>query len=91
MAEDRPYYVLSFDFAKAFDKTLHHSVIDGITALGIHDVALTWFVSYLSDRTFCIRLGDNFFAPIDVTSSVIQGYLSWGQFFMIFLLTRYCE
>lgn len=57
------YDLISFDYAKAFDKAPH----------AIDCVALVWLASFLADRTFCARVGNHYSSTAKVTSSIIQG------------------
>ena len=68
-----PYDILSFDFAKAFDKAPHHYVIEAATSFGICGKALEWLSSFLTCRTFRMRVGDVLSVSVNVTSGVIQG------------------
>ena len=68
-----PYDILSFDFAKAFDKAPHYYVIETATFFGICSKALEWLACFLTCRTFRVRVGNALSASVDVTSGVIQG------------------
>ena len=60
ISNGHPYDIISFDFAKAFDKAPHDKVVNAIAALGIKGRALEWLSSFLAPTA-------------DVTSGVIQG------------------
>ena len=68
-----PYEILSFDFAKAFDKASHRYVIEAATSFGICGKALEWLSSLSTCRTFRVRVGDALSVSVDVTSGIIQG------------------
>ena len=73
ISDGHPYDIISFDFAKAFDKAPHDKVVNAIAALGIIGRALEWLSSFLAGRTFSVRVGDSLSPTADVTSGVIQG------------------
>ena len=73
ISDGHPYDIISFDFAKAFDKAPHDKVVNAIAALGIKGRALEWLSSFLAGRTFSVRVGDSLSPTADVTSGVIQG------------------
>ena len=67
------YDILSFDFAKAFDRVQHSQVISSAADLGIEGRALTWLSSFISGRTFQVRIGNALYDLATVQSGVIQG------------------
>jgi hypothetical protein len=46
-----------FDFARAFDTVLPSYVLDCLISTGIHGHLLQYFRSFLSPRTFQVRIG----------------------------------
>ena len=80
-----PYDILSFDFAKAFDKAPHRYVIEASTFFGICCKALEWLSSFLTYRTFRVRVGDALSVSVDVTSNVIQGSTLGSVLYGIFI------
>jgi ribonuclease P/MRP protein subunit RPP40 len=73
VSQHHPYDILSFDFAKAFDKAPHKLVISSLAQHGIEGKALDWLVSFLTGRTFRVRVGECYSRAADVSSGVIQG------------------
>ena len=51
----------------------HRYVIESATSIGICGKALEWLSSFLTCRTFLVRVGDALSVPDDVTFSIIQG------------------
>ena len=68
-----PFDIISFDFVKAFNKVPHHSVISALMNIGIRETALRWFSSFLTGRTFCVRIEQEYSIRSDVISGVVQG------------------
>ena len=57
------------DLSSAFDTVDHNVLISRLkNYVGISDVALDWFISYLSNRSFSVVLGD-------VSSSCARNYV----------------
>ena len=65
--------VLSIDFAKAFDKIPHASIIDAALRFHLPAQAITWISSFLSDRQQRVRFGETFSCWSTITSGVPQG------------------
>ncbi|CAB0037300.1 unnamed protein product [Trichogramma brassicae] len=66
--------LVSFDFSKAFDTIDHTILIRKLICAGCSDGAIEWFLSYLGDRSVCVRLEDGTHTePRAVTSAIIPG------------------
>jgi len=62
------------DLSAAFDTIDHSILLHRLSAwFGIHNSALSWFQSYLSDRTFCVSAGNTKSLHTPVTCGVPQG------------------
>ena len=74
MDEGRVTALTLLDLSAAFD-TLDHSSITNLvsTWYGIDDIALDWFVSYLSDHKQKEKLMDCLSSPAEVACGVPQG------------------
>ena len=58
--------MIILDLQKAFDTVNHKILINKLKALGLNQIAINWFVSYLRDReqivdTYKCRLCDSHF------------------------------
>ena len=67
------YIILTFDFTEAFDKVQYSHVISSAADLSIEGRALKWVSSFLSGRTFQVRIGNILSELATVESGVIQG------------------
>jgi ribonuclease P/MRP protein subunit RPP40 len=61
--------VLYLDFSKAFDRVPKRQ----LQHLGISGNLLAWINAFLSERTFCVRVGESYSLPVRVHSGVPQG------------------
>jgi len=58
------------DFAKAFDRVNHHTLLSVLSHLGFGESLMSWFRSYLSERKQLVKICSS---PTNVTSGVPQG------------------
>ncbi|KAH0820961.1 hypothetical protein GEV33_001830 [Tenebrio molitor] len=65
--------VLYLDFSKAFDRVPKRRLISKLQHLGISGNLLAWINAFLSERTFCVRVGESYSRPVRVHSGVPQG------------------
>ena len=73
MTSKQVYDLIAFDFAKAFDKAPHASVIKAAANHSINNTALVWLISFLPDRTLCVRVSNHYSGNAKVMSGVVQG------------------
>ena len=59
-ATGHAYDIISFDFAKAFDKAPLDAVINALSEYGICETPLKWFISFLTGRTQQVRVGESY-------------------------------
>ena len=69
------------DLSAAFD-TVDHAILIGTH--GIRDVALKWFISYLSDRTQRVVIGKNSSSLMALDSGVPQGSVLGPLLFLLY-------
>uniref|UniRef100_A0A8C5WCG1 Reverse transcriptase domain-containing protein n=1 Tax=Leptobrachium leishanense TaxID=445787 RepID=A0A8C5WCG1_9ANUR len=73
------------DFAKAFDTVDHGILLQKLKNSGIGDSTLTWFQSYVSDRSQYVSISDSTSLPLLVTCGVPQGSKLGALLFTIFI------
>ena len=61
------------DLKKAFDVCSHEILLGKLEKMGIQNVALKWFKSYLSDRTQQVDINGCLSSSLSIDISVIQG------------------
>jgi hypothetical protein len=61
------------DLSKAFDTLSHHRLINFLSVHGINHGFLQWLCSYLSSRTMCVKISNNFGPIVKIPSGVPQG------------------
>ena len=65
--------IIYFDFSKAFDTVPHSNLLYKLRNFGIDGVLYNWISDYLSERTFQVKVQNNFSSKKLVTSGVPQG------------------
>ena len=67
--------VIFLDFKKAFDTISHKKLTDKLEKMGMDNVTLAWFNSYLSQRLECVKVNNN---VSDLLPSSILGPILFG-------------
>lgn len=75
------------DLTAAFD-TVHHEILLARLEqwVGVKGIALEWFRSYLTDRSFCVRLDGSMSTTAPLLHGVPQGSILGSVLFSLYLL-----
>ena len=80
-------YVSLLDCSTAFDLVDHNILLHHLqTRLGITDLALLWFKSYLSDQTQCVNISADHSSPQQLECGIPQGSVLGPVLFSIYTL-----
>ena len=77
--------VILLDFAKAFDKVNHSSLVKKLDHYGIRNSLLSWITCFLSDRTQHVIMDGSLSSPASVQSGVPQGTVLGPLLFLIYI------
>ena len=77
--------MVMIDLQKAFDTVNHSLLSDKLQALGLNNVSVSWFDSYLANRTQKVDINGTFSKPRMVPCGVPQGYLLGPLLFLIYV------
>ena len=73
------------DLSKAFDKLQHHRLINYLSARGLDHGFLSWLLSYLQHRSFCVKICNRLGPVVEIHSGVPQGSVLGPFLFAAFM------
>ncbi|XP_072016559.1 uncharacterized protein [Amphiura filiformis] len=85
MEERKATGIVFLDLRKAFDTVNHDLLLKKLYGIGIRDMELTWFTSYLKERTQATAIGGTLSDQKCITIGVPQGTILGPLLFSIFV------
>ena len=85
MHKDELTGVLIIDLCKAFDLVDHSLLLHKLDIYRCNEDAVTWFTSYLSERTHRVDINGQISIPLDNKSGVHTKFNSWAIFLIVFI------
>ena len=77
--------VMFIDFCKAFDMVDHTILLEKLKLYNLSQDSLSWFTSYLSNRTQQVKYKSKLSEPLHVTYGVPQGSILGPLLFFFFI------
>ena len=86
-ASDKGCYtgMILIDLQKAFDTLDHSLLLDKLGLLNFSNDTISWFKSYLSNRTFLVNVESVFSDPADLRCGVPQGSILGPLLFLLYI------
>lgn len=85
LSQNEPVDLFYFDFQKAFDSVPHTKLMTKLENLGLGGQLLAIIADFLSERTFCVTVGNSSSSPRPVLSGVPQGSVLGPILFVLYI------
>ena len=84
---------LYVDFKKVFDTVNHKLLLKKLQNYGIHNIALEWIRTYLTNRTQQTQIGSDMSSEREIKTGVPQGSILGPTFFLCYIndITKVCK
>ena len=73
------------DLQKAFDTIGHETFLDKMASLGFSNSTISWFKSYLQDRSFTVNIGTEYSNQGNLSCGVPQGSILGPFIFLLYV------
>ena len=77
--------MILIDLQKAFDTIDHKVLLGKLVYLGFSESAISWFKSYLSNRSFIVNVENEYSDPGDLNCGVPQGSILGPLLFLLYV------
>ena len=77
--------MILIDLQKAFDTINHKILLDKLTHLGFAESTISWFKSYISNRSFIVNVENSYSQPGDLSCGVPQGSILGPLLFLLYV------
>ncbi|GJQ73168.1 hypothetical protein Trydic_g1793 [Trypoxylus dichotomus] len=82
--EHKHVLCLFIDFSKAFDRINHDKLLKILEDLGIRELLLDWFRCYLTNRRFCVKVGNELSSLQELKAGVPQGSILGPLLYLLY-------
>ena len=77
--------LVMLDISSTFETLYHNILVSRLQLLGVRDLALSWFTSYLSERSSSVKIYNSFSSTSPMKYGVPQGSVFSPSLFSIYL------
>ena len=85
LSEHKIYHIVSFDFAKAFDKVPHHLLLYKLNVYRFHESVIKWIEGWLLERASVVMVNGMSSRSFKMASGVPQDSVLGPLLFLIYI------